>query len=326
MDASHDPGCDRRHTPRQVCNENVLARGGSKPKERTLSAPLPKASGPARAAPPTKGSEPPPPAIAATTNIVLSFTLREILARWPRFSSLVDGYLDRLASSPVNEARKSWFYRAAEASVKRREPAAYFDALESASCSCDGRATGVLTEKFTQLLPRTPRDHSHQDDERVFDVMVELAAYAWLRQEFPTADAVEFLEESAAKSADLRMKLNDRDYRIEAKNIHQSRDIAAALRAGQMVVGSGGIKQGFLRKLQATTTRARDQLEGVWDKIIFINYTPDPDLWVMEDSQLDEIATSFREAAPGDALLVVFRNYNWAQPFLKFEPTSQATR
>ncbi len=207
--------------------------------------------------------------------------------------------------------------------MKRREPAAFFESLERATLCCDESAARALTRKFTEVLPSKPRDQFRpEDDERLFDVMVELAAYAWLRTEFRDAELIEFVEQPMAKSADLRMKANGREYRIEAKNIHESREIRAALRAGDVVSGRGGIRQAFIRKLESTLGRARDQLEGASQKVVFLNYTPDPDLWMAEQAQFDEVAASFREAAPTDVLLVVFRNYEWTEPLFKFEPTA----
>ncbi|MDP9238755.1 MAG: dihydrofolate reductase family protein [Chloroflexota bacterium] len=61
MDVAHEPGCDRRHTPRQACNENALSRPRAKPSEPPHSAPPFKPSDPSHAAPPKKVSEPQPP-------------------------------------------------------------------------------------------------------------------------------------------------------------------------------------------------------------------------------------------------------------------------
>jgi hypothetical protein len=52
--------------------------------------------------------------------------------------------------------------------------------------------------------------------------------------------------------------------------------------------------------------------------MIFLNYTPDPDLWAAEEAESQAVEAAFRSAAPADCTVVEFRNYDWARPRFEF--------
>ncbi len=117
------------------------------------------------------------------------------LLSWPQFTVLLSGYLVRLGKLAPLEVEKSWLTRACRTARERPEARQHFDALEEAASYCNELARGVLTKKFEGTLPRSPAAWNRDHDDRFHDVAVELAAYRWLRREYPTSD-LEYVEAS----------------------------------------------------------------------------------------------------------------------------------
>lgn len=230
-------------------------------------------------------------------------TIEQNLARWPNFGGLLTGYLGRLRKFPQSEVEKTWLYRASRSALERPELTALFDALESAAARCNDNAKRPLQKKFADVLPRRPWKVALPDSNGLLDLLVELAAYAWLCGEYPGGHA-EYVPRATGRTPDLQVRLDDQTIGVECMDIHWLR----------------GVSQGFVQQLKDRLSKAQAQLQGYQHKVIFLNYTPSWGLQVDEDVQEAELEALVQSLAPTDSLLVVFRNYGWTKPRWRFNP------
>jgi hypothetical protein len=79
---------------------------------------------------------------------------------------------------------------------------------------------------------------------------------------------------------------------------------------GDIVSGSVEISPGFHSKVSVTLNAATEQLSGYERKIVIINLSPDPHLWPV----MDDVEQTLKALPRGRCRLVVFLNYDWAQP------------
>lgn len=248
-------------------------------------------------------------------------SIHDDLASWPSFHALLVGYIDRLSNLPVEESEKAQLVKNVFSAKEHPQQAAHFAVLELAASQCDASAKATLERKFTDALPSSRFVWAEDDDARLFDVMVELAAYGWLCREYPRAE-IEYVPQADKKTPDIKVRLDDGDVGVECKNIHMSQEAQAALQTAETISGTsdGSPSEAFVRKLEDTMTRAHAQLDGYDSKLIFLNYTPDPDLWVLEEVNPQAVEDMFRSNVPAGARLIVFRNYDWTNPPFGFEP------
>lgn len=182
------------------------------------------------------------------------------------------------------------------------------EALEEAAPLCDEQARVALSKKFEGTLPRAPTAWSRDNDDRFLDVVVELAAYRWLRSEYPTG-VLEYVAATSGQSPDLRVRA-PQDVGVECKNLHQSKEVRDAFDAGEVVSGSVMMDEAFIQKVQAALDKAVQQLAAYADKTAFLNIELDPKLSLIES----EVGDAIRDIVPAGCRVVVFLNYRWADP------------
>lgn len=235
------------------------------------------------------------------------------LSNWPNLRRLLDGYIARLKRLPRPEVEKTWLYRAACNAAGRRELAQLLAALEAAAQQCDENACRTLRKKFADVLPRRLRTTCLQENNGLLDLLVELAAYGWLRRQYP-GGKLEFVSHGDKQTPDLCLRLGDNVTAIECKDIHW----LSGTQKGQYG------ERGFHDKVEHVIADALRQLQGYKYKMVFLNYTPSFQLWAEEEVPVEgeigqrRLESEFACVAPTGALLVVFQNYDWQQPRFQF--------
>lgn len=241
----------------------------------------------------------------------------ENLSCWPRFKVLLGDYLSKLESIE-QESGEPWLVGAARLAGTRSEVSAQFAALELAASTCDQESSEALSARFGEILAG-PGSHTSEKDAQLLDALVELVAHGYLRREYPDAQLRFVPREDHQKTPDLELLVDDRSTGIECKNLGMSKDASEALGPGEVISGHGGIPGGFVNKLGSAVSRAMEQLDQYDGKIIFLNYAPDPQLWAAEEVEPDAVRAALQRAVPTGAALVVFRNYDWSVPYLRFD-------
>lgn len=231
-----------------------------------------------------------------------------LLAR-PHFATLLDGYLARLSKLPASDVEKFWLCRACRMASERLEARQHLDVLEEAASLCDEPARHVLSAKFEGTLPRSPTGWSRDNDDRFLDVVVELAAYRWLRREYPAGE-LEYVSAAAGRSPDLQVRAAQQTVGVECKNLHMSTEVRDAFDAGEVVSGNVMMDDAFVSKVREKLDTAEQQLAGYAEKIVFLNVTLDPAVSPIES----EVRDAIRAIVPAGCRVVVFSNYDWSVP------------
>jgi len=230
------------------------------------------------------------------------------LLAWPQFTGLLSDYLARLGKLPPDEAEKCWLRRMSGSARERPEAQQQMEALEEAASLCNEQARTALSKKFAGTLPRSPVTWSRDYDDRFLDVVVELAAYRWLRHEYPTGD-LEYVEAGSGKTPDLQVRA-PQIVGVECKNLHRSKEVRDTFDAGEVVSGSVMMDGVFVSKVQEKLESALQQLAAHADKVVFLNVTLDPPLPLIES----EVGDAIRAIVPVGCRVVVFLNYGWEEP------------
>lgn len=236
------------------------------------------------------------------------------LLPWPHLTALLDGYLARLGKLPALEVDKSWLCRACRSAQGRPEARQHLDALEEAASLCDDAAGGVLRKKFEGTLPRSPTAWNRDYGDRFLDVVVELAAYGWLRGEYH-GQHIAYAAVVEGRSPDLHVQSSGEEIGVECKNVHMSTGVRDTLDVGSVVSGHVGLNQAFIDKVREKLDAAIQQLARYAGKIVFLNVTLDFNLWPIEP----EVGDAIQAITPAGCRLVVFLNYGWAEPRWMFQ-------
>lgn len=235
-------------------------------------------------------------------------------SKLPHFAGLLDPFFDHLSQFDQKFVTNTWLARAIPAAEVSDAIATFLGHIESAASH--SRQSQAMANRLRGTLPKRPTTNSaHKPNQRFVDALVELCALSWLRNQYPDADIL-LLEANRSPSPDIAIvDAAGKRTCVECKNIRSSDEVDAAFRRGDIVSGCvPSYPHAFVRKLRDTLARAARQIHGCPQKMIFLNYVPDPDVWVLDEENPQLINEIFRECTPSGTTLVVFRFFDWTSP------------